>query len=65
MSTFDAENAGNFEEIEMQFAVKTVEHLEVSRPSLTHSSGVKHRDWVSPRFYTYQRIWQHFSCCEI
>jgi hypothetical protein len=30
MSTFDAETAGNFEEIEMQFAVKTVEHLEVS-----------------------------------
>lgn len=29
MSTFDAETAGNFEEIEMQFAVKTVEHLEV------------------------------------
>jgi hypothetical protein len=28
--SFDAETAGNFEEIEMQFAVKTVEHLEVS-----------------------------------
>jgi len=27
--SFDAETAGNFEEIEMQFAVKTVEHLEV------------------------------------
>lgn len=26
---FDPENAQNFEEIEMQFAVKTVEHLEV------------------------------------
>lgn len=26
---FNAETAGNFEEIEMQFAVKTVEHLEV------------------------------------
>ena len=26
---FDAANAGNNEEIEMQFAVKTVEHLEV------------------------------------
>jgi len=26
--SFDAENAGNAEEIEMQFAVKTVEHLE-------------------------------------
>ena len=28
--SFDAEHAGNAEEIEMQFAVKTVEHLEVS-----------------------------------
>ena len=27
--SLDAETAGNFEEIEMQFAVKTVEHLEV------------------------------------
>jgi hypothetical protein len=27
---FDAETAGNAEEIEQQFAVKTVEHLEVS-----------------------------------
>lgn len=26
---FDANTAGNAEEIEMQFAVKTVEHLEV------------------------------------
>jgi hypothetical protein len=26
---FDPETAGNHEEIEMQFAVKTVEHLEV------------------------------------
>jgi hypothetical protein len=30
--SFDAETAGNFEEIEMQFAVKTVEHLEVCLP---------------------------------
>jgi hypothetical protein len=30
--SFDAETAGNFEEIEMQFAVKTVEHLEVRFP---------------------------------
>lgn len=30
---FDPENAQNFEEIEMQFAVKTVEHLEV-RPKV-------------------------------
>lgn len=28
--SFDAETAGNAAEIEMQFAVKTVEHLEVS-----------------------------------
>jgi hypothetical protein len=30
MVDFDPETAGNSEEIEMQFAVKTVEHLEVS-----------------------------------
>jgi hypothetical protein len=28
---FDPNHAENFQEIEMQFAVKTVEHLEVSR----------------------------------
>ena len=33
---FDAETAGNAEEIEQQFAVKTVEHLEVSLGSLLH-----------------------------
>lgn len=31
MSTFDANTAGNLQEVEMQFAVKTVEHLEVGR----------------------------------
>jgi hypothetical protein len=36
--SFDAETAGNFEEIEMQFAVKTVEHLEV-RSSLEFGRG--------------------------
>ncbi len=29
LQTFDPNTAGNFEEIEMQFAVKTVEFLEV------------------------------------
>jgi hypothetical protein len=37
---FDPNTAGNHEEIEMQFAVKTVEHLEVRsspRPLAPHS----------------------------
>lgn len=39
MSTpqFDAEKAENNPEIEMQFAVKTVEHLEVSQASMCSS----------------------------
>lgn len=41
MSTFDAETAGNFEEIEMQFAVKTVEHLEVSQTHSIHRIMIK------------------------
>lgn len=32
---FDAETAGNAEEIEMQFAVKTVEHLEAYEKLIT------------------------------
>ena len=34
--SFDAETAGNAEEIEMQFAVKTVEHLQVDFPNQAH-----------------------------
>lgn len=35
---FDANTAGNAEEIEMQFAVKTVEHLEVgTSPTIGNS----------------------------
>lgn len=34
---FDPETAGNHEEIEMQFAVKTVEHLEVSPGSQNYT----------------------------
>ena len=36
--SFDANTAGNAEEIEMQFAVKTVEHLEASLTLLSISN---------------------------
>ena len=39
-STFDAESAGNAQEVEMQFAVKTVEHLEVGTMSQPPDVGV-------------------------
>ena len=37
--SFDAETAGNAEEIEMQFAVKTVEHLEAGPTGLLDGSS--------------------------
>ena len=41
LDSFDPETSVNFEEIEMQFAVKTVEHLEVSlRPANTELFAV-------------------------
>jgi hypothetical protein len=35
LNQFNAEEAGNMEEIEMQFAVKTVEHLEAYEKLIT------------------------------
>jgi hypothetical protein len=35
--SFNADSAGNAQEIEMQFAVKTVEHLEVRYTALFQS----------------------------
>lgn len=43
---FDADSAGNAGEIEMQFAVKTVEHLEVSNQVFTH-----HKSLTLPQAY--------------